>query len=340
MKKKISLLLAALLCGSCLTGLAGCAKDESVETTSMVYAWPLGTGGPEDTVLHYFALKFAEEAGRLSDGRIKIKVYGNSVLGGDRELLESCESGDIPFIIQTTAPQIDFIPETAVFDLPCAFSDLDQLRKTIGDPGFMETISTAYDNSGYHLLGLADQGFRIMSTNKAVHKMDDFKGQKVRTMENVYHISYWKAIGSSPTPMTFSEVYIGLQQNTIDAQENAYEQIVSARLYEQQDYVVETNHIPNLLSLVASKSFYESLPKEDREILDEAARIAQEYAFELTDERIEMLKQVVIDSGTEVIEIDDDLHAQIVEAAQPVYSEIRQAVGDELVDALINARDH
>ena len=64
-----------------------------------------------------------------------------------------------------------------------------------------------------------------------------------------------KAIGANPTPMTMSEVYIGLQQGTIDAQENPYEVIVSAKVYEQQDYVAETNHVPHLLSLITSNSF-------------------------------------------------------------------------------------
>ena len=74
-------------------------------------------------------------------------------------------------------------------------------------------------------------------------------------MENSYHMAYWKNLGASPTPMTFSEVYIGLQQGTIDAQENPYEVIVSNKLYEQQDYVVETNHLPHLISLIVSEEF-------------------------------------------------------------------------------------
>ena len=82
------------------------------------YAYPLGTASPEDTVTQIYAEKFVEEVDRLSEGRIKITVYPNSVLGGDRELLESCYDGDIPFVIQNTAPQVSFIDDTAVFDAP------------------------------------------------------------------------------------------------------------------------------------------------------------------------------------------------------------------------------
>ena len=107
---------------------------------------------------------------------------------------------------------------------------------------------------------MADQGFRVMSTNKPVNSFADFKGQKIRTMENSYHLAFWKALGANPTPMSFSEVYIGLQQHTIDAQENPYEVIVSNNLYEQQDYVVETNHLPHLISLIVNDDFLQRSP--------------------------------------------------------------------------------
>ena len=87
------------------------------------YAWPLGSSSPEDTVTQIYAEKFAEEVDRLSGGSMKISVYPNSVLGGDRELLESCKDGDIPFVVQNTAPQVTFMKDTAVFDMPALFEN-------------------------------------------------------------------------------------------------------------------------------------------------------------------------------------------------------------------------
>ena len=127
--------------------------------------------------------------------------------------------------VQNTASQVSFMNDRAVFDLPFAFDTLDECRAKIDDPEFYSLISDVYTVGGYHLLGMADQGFRVMSTNKEVTSLQDFKGQKIRTMENSYHIAFWKALDANPTPMTFSEVYIGLQQHTIDAQENPYEAV-------------------------------------------------------------------------------------------------------------------
>ncbi len=192
--------------------LAGCAADQEEQT----YAYPLATASPEDTVTQIYAEKFAEEVDRLSGGRIEIQIYPNSVLGGDRELLESCYDGDIPFVVQNTAPQVNFIPDTAVFDSPCVFDSLEEVRETIDEPEFLDLIRRSYREAGYELLGFADQGFRVMSTNQKVESFEDFAGQKIWTMENQYHLEFWKALGANPTPMNFSEVYIGLQQNTIE----------------------------------------------------------------------------------------------------------------------------
>ena len=142
--------------------LTGCAGKESTEQR---YAYPLGTASPEDTVTQIYAEKFAEEADRLSDGRIKITVYPNSVLGGDRELLESCYDGDIPFVVQNTAPQVNFIDDTAIFDAPCVFDDIEELRDKIDQPEFLSRMQEPYRDAGYELLGYADQGFRVMSSN-------------------------------------------------------------------------------------------------------------------------------------------------------------------------------
>lgn len=331
--KKHSMLgriLALAAIGVLGLSLFGCGSSkEEVQR----YAWPLATASPEDTVTQIFAEKFADEISDLSDGKMKIQVYANSTLGGDRDLLETCSDGDIPFVVQNTAPQVSFMSDLAVFDLPCVFDSLDDCRKKIDDPEFYSLISDVYTDGGYHLLGMADQGFRVMSTNKPVHSFSDFKGQKIRTMENSYHLAFWKALGANPTPMSFSEVYIGLQQHTIDAQENPYEVIVSNNLYEQQDYVVETNHLPHLISLIVNDEFFQNLPKDEQEIMTKAAKIATDYAREQSDARIADKIAIIEDSGTEILTLDDQTRADIREAAQDVYASIKKTINPKIYDS-------
>lgn len=317
-------------------GLAACGSTQTADSDDVQrYSWPLGSSSPEDTVTQIYAEKFAEEVERLSDGKMKITVYPNSVLGGDRELLESCKDGDIPFVVQNTAPQVTFMKDTAVFDMPALFTDIEEVREHVDNPEFMEMMQEVYRDGGYELLGYADQGFRVMTTNTKIESIDDFKGQKIRTMENSYHMAYWKELGASPTPMTFSEVYIGLQQGTIDAQENPYEVIVSNRLYEQQDYVVETNHLPHLISLIVSEEFFSELSKEEQEIITEAAETAKTYAREQSDERIASRIDTIEESGTQIITLSDEMHQQIKQLCQPVYDSIEESVSADIIDAYL-----
>lgn len=328
-----SLLLAltsALLFTGCQT-----SKEEDVQR----YAWPLATASPEDTVTQIFAEKFAEEVDTLSNGSMKIQVYANSTLGGDRDLLETCADGDIPFIVQNTAPQVTFLSDLAVFDLPCAFDTLEECRKTIDDPLFYSLISDVYTSGGYHLLGMADQGFRVMSTNKPISDISDFKGQKIRTMENSYHLAFWKSLQANPTPMSFSEVYIGLQQHTIDAQENPYEVIVSNRLYEQQDYIVETNHLPHLISLIVNDEFFQNLDEEEQKIMTEAAEIATAYAREQSDLRIADRIKTIEDSGTKILTLSNEVRDEIRNRSQDVYDSIEETVSEDIYRAYLNENE-
>lgn len=307
--------------------LAGCAAQASVT------AWPLATASPEDTVTQLYAEKFAEEVERLSNGAMKIDVYPNSTLGGDRDLLESCADGDIPFVVQNTAPQVSFMSDLAVFDLPCVFESIGQCRQTIDDEQFQNSLEQVYQDGGYRLLGIADQGFRVMSTSKKIEDFSDFAGQKIRTMENSYHMDFWKSLQASPTPMSFSEVYIGLQQHTIDAQENPYEVVVSNRLYEQQDYMIETNHLPHLITLITNDEFYSQFSLDQQKIIDQAARTATEYARAQSDQRIAERIAIIEEGGSEIVELSDEIRTQMNEAAANVCAKIQGQISPELFEA-------
>ena len=324
MKRKVItfLLIVSLAAGSVST-LAGCSES------SQTYAWVLATASPEDTVTQLYAEKFVEEVERLSDGEMKIDIYSNSSLGGDTELLESCMCGDIPFVVQNTAPQVSYFPRLCLFDLPCVFDDIEELHEVLDNDAFIEKINEIYAEKGITLLGMSDQNFRVMTSNVKIETLSDFSGIKIRTMENSYHMAFWKALGANPTPMSFSEVYIGLQQNTIDAQENPYEVIVSNNFYEQQDYVIQTNHLPHLLSLITNEEFLESLTQEQQDIIYRAAQTACEYAREQAAERVSDRIEICEANGTEIIEVSNELREEMKEAAAELYEEIREVVDDD-----------
>jgi len=116
-----------------------------------------------------------------------------------------------------TSDLVDFIPEYALFDMPNLFDDIEQMR-TVLKSDFTDTINQ-YNNLGnIQMLGYSDAGFRQLTSNKPIHTLADLNGQKIRVMTNQYHLAYWIALGAAATPMQFTEVFMGLQQGTIDGQ--------------------------------------------------------------------------------------------------------------------------
>lgn len=295
------------------------------------YAWVLATASPDNTVTGIFANVFAQKVEELSGGEMKIKVYHNSVLGGDTELFESCQAGDIPFVVQNTAPEVSYLPRLCLFDLPCVFNNLDELHAVLDRPEFMEQINSIYESGNFRLLAMADQHFRVMTANKPIQAMSDLKGIKIRTMENSYHMDFWSRFGTNPTPMAFAELYVGLEQHMVDAQENPYEVICSNGFYEVQKYVIKTNHLPHLLALITNNDFYGNLPKDQQEIINQAAAFARDYARQQAVERSNSRIQEIQDHGSKVVAISDELRKQLRQSAQSVYDEIRKVVGNDVL---------
>ena len=329
MRKIIKRSVVVLLAGVLLFSLSGCKKKQKKDEVQR-YAWPLGTSSPEDTVTQLYAEKFAKEVSRLSHGKMKIEVYPNSTLGGDRELLESCKDGDIPFVVQNTAPQVTFLPDTAVFDLPSAFTTIQQARAAVDNEEFYQKMEKVYQKGGYKLLGYADQGFRVMSTNKNVKSINDFKGQKIRTMENSYHLKFWKTLGANPTPMTFSEVYIGLQQGTIDGHDNSLSTINSANVQEVQKYISISKHAYEAFTFMANAKKFDTLTPDTQQLI----RDCVEEATKTMNQEIIANEETLVDkftneNGCEIYTFTEDDMAAFKEVVQPLIDEYKGIYGAE-----------
>lgn len=273
---------------------------------------------------------------KKSNGKIKVEIYLDSQLGGDREILESCQAGNIAMVSQTTAPQVNFIPKLAVFDMPLLFDNLDVAYKVLSGP-FKSKISEDYEKAGFKLLMMVPISFREMTANKPIAKFEDFKGIKIRTMENQYHMAFWRALGANPTPLNFNELYIALQQGTVDAQENPYEVILSSKFYEVQKYIINTNHIAFIHTIVMNKKLYDSMPHEYQKIIDESMNEVSKFLFRQSKDASEKMLSELKDKGMKVIDLSPEVRQKIKEAADSVYDMVRKAVGDDIVDELLKA---
>lgn len=178
------------------------------------------------------------------------------------------------------APVTAFVPEGAVFDLPMVFAPYDgkTIDRVLNGPGpFRQKLAAAYEKAGLHYMGNLQNGtYRLMTSNRPVKTVEDFRGLKIRTMSNRNHMAFWSALGANPTPLAWPELYFSLQSGIVDAEENAADSILSANFNEVQKYVGETNVILYANEMVLNQKAWDSLPEAYRKVLDQSVQEALE----------------------------------------------------------------
>lgn len=312
--------------------------DSSVDyTQGNSYSFIIATDGAEDRVDGLLVHYMADQLDAITGGRIQLQMYFNGSMGTDTELCESTQTGDVAFFLGSTAFTANFVPELNVIDLPFLYANSQQFRDTMDDEEVFNFYKEKYTENNFQLIGFFDQGMRQMTSNTKVQTPEDLHGQKIRVMENQLHIAIWEALGASPTPMAFSEVYMALQQGTIDAQENPFEVIYANRIYEQQDYVIMTSHLAASHNLLFSKVVYDGMSETDQALIMAVGEAAIQYAREQCDARLEDRMALVEEAGCEIVELSPEVLQQLRDLCSGIYDDVRATYGDEQVDMQINA---
>ena len=300
------------------------------------YHWNAAMSVSDTTINYKMIEHFAELIKARSGGKIDVTIYPGGQMGNTTEFTQAVIAGTIDIGTGMTTDLVDFVPQSAVFDMPNLFPDLATMRQVLkGD--FVDTMNQHNKAGGVMMLGYADAGFRQLTSNKPVHQLSDLKGQNIRVMTNPYHLAYWNALGANAVSMEFTEVFMGLQQGTIDGEENPYMNIVGNNFQEVQDYIIETNHIGHIITFFMNNDLYESLPDDVRGLVDECAAAAVNYGSKMADKSISEYKQQCIDAGCQIISLDESVLAQLQQHADVVYTMVRENLGDELVDEALAA---
>ena len=353
-KSKITLLMALVLsfsllltaCGGSETTNSGNGAEEIIDLEALKngseLSLILGYSAPEGNAGDKAVKEGAQALKEKSNGKFNLTVYPAGQLGGDREEIEATQLGDQDIFKGASSALVSFVPEFAVFDMPMAFTQYsrEQVQKVLdGEIGdFNGKINAAIEKAGFKLLRIYTANtYRTMSSNIPVRSIDDFKGIRIRTMENKYHINFWNSLGASATPVNFAELYVALQQGVVDAQENALSGLVATGQYEQQDYVMDTNHILFFSTFVMNKAKYDSLTATQKQLLDEYISHVVDKEVELTAAENEAYAQQAKDHGLEFIDLDNATIEAMEEKAQSTIDMISTDVGQELVDSLFNS---
>jgi C4-dicarboxylate-binding protein DctP len=273
------------------------------------------------------------------NGKACIEVFPNSTLYNDNQVLEAMLQGDVQLAAPSLSKFEQFTKQFRIFDLPFMFKNIDAVDEfQNSDTG--QAMKQSMTKRG--LLGLAfwHNGMKQMSANVPLNTPSDANGLKFRVQNSDVLKAQMAAMGASPQPMAFSEVYGALQTGVVDGQENTWSNIYGKKFFEVQDGVTETDHGIIDYLLVTSTDFMDSLPADVRDqlttIINEvtAARNAESTSVNATN------KQAILDAGGVVRTLNAAQREEWVSTMKPVWAQFVGDVGQENIDAAqaINAK--
>jgi tripartite ATP-independent transporter DctP family solute receptor len=280
--------------------------------------------------------EFAKKVEELSDGRIKVDVYTGGQLGDETTTIEQTQVGIVDIGRANAGPLTQFAESLGVFSFPFLFDSREHMWNAL-DASLRDELFGDLEKAD--LIGLAfyDAGARSFYSVDPIEKAEDVEGKKIRVMQNDILIDAFKRLGTSPTPLSASEVYSALQMGVIDGGENNVSTYVADGHYEVAKNFTLSEHlrIPGVLFM--SKKSWDSLSEEDQKIIKEAALESEKIQLEEYDKYSQKAMDTVKEAGNNVFELSDEERNKFRESVQPLYSDYEETYGD-LFKAIDEAR--
>ena len=292
----------------------------------------------EDTPKGKGALKFKELAEARSGGRVQVEVFANSSLYKDKDELEALQLGKVQMLATSMAK---FGPlganEFEVLDLPFIFDNAQELHRIMDGP-LAARLMKGLEPRGIIGLAFWDNGFKLMSANKPLRKVEDFKGLKMRVQPSRVIEEQMRALGALPQVLAFSEVYQAMQSGAVDGSENTASNMWSQRHHEVQKYVTVSDHGYLGYAVISNKRFWESLPADLRTILEQAMKEATVYTNDHAEaENLEALKRMADSGKTQIIKLTPDERRDWRRYMVRTHRQAAGRVGRDLIQAIYKA---
>jgi len=320
-------LTMAVVVGAALA-VAGTAAFAQKREFSFAYDQPktsgYGAGG------EMFNKKLME----LSKGTLSINQYPGAQLGTEAQTMQKVQTGDIDFVLLSTANASTAQPESGVFSLHFIFRDEAHAIKVLGDPAVIKAMKELYAAKikGAHMLGLGSQGLRHIYGKKAVAKVGDLKGPKIRVQATVTEDTLFPAYGAQIVHMPFGEVYTSLQTGVVDMAENGINNYLINKHYEVAPTLSLTEHEANNSVLFVSDKVWSSLNDDQKKWVqaaaDEISRNQPKRAFELEHEALAKLQKI----GVKIVKDVDKKGFQDI--SKPIQDKLAKDLGPNAVKVL------
>lgn len=276
---------------------------------------------------------FKKGVEQKSGGRIEVKLYPSSQLGKDEDVLEQARAGGPVAVLVDGGRLAPFVKELGVLGAPYVAKDYAELRKIVTSPMFAEWEARLGKASGHQILSFNwFQGQRHVLTNKPVSKPADLAGVRMRTPGAPVWLETVRALGATPTPLPWTEVYSAMQLKAIDALEAQHPAVWGSRLYEVVKYIAKTSHINLITGLVGSKIWFDKLPPDLQKIVREEALRAGDEGSNGTIASLAKYEQQMKDKGVTISEPD---LTPFRAAAAGVYDKLGYTDLKKQIDALL-----
>jgi len=264
---------------------------------------------------HQQALWAAGEVRKRTGGRYEVEVFPASTLGKETDINQALSLGTVDIIYTGMAFTGRTFPPMSIASGPIIFRDYGHWERFREGPVFREVAKGYEDKSGHKIVGYTYYGQRHLTSNKMVSKPEDMKGMKLRVPDAPLFVMFPRAVGANPTPIAFAEVYMALQNGTVDAQENPLPTIDAKKFYEVQKYIVLTGHITESLVTIVAGPTWGKLSEADRKVFSE---VLWEASSRATKEIADAENRLVGDfekRGKTVVKVDRGPFIQAVQKA-------------------------
>ena len=288
------------------------------------YVIKLAHGAEPTEPTHKAALLMGEQIAKKTNGEVKVQVYPSEQLGSERDIIEATKVGAIQMAYSSPGSIGVFQPDVQIFNGPFVWKDWEEAKRVMRGPFGQKIYAKLRQDHGMLVLDANWYwGWRHLTTrNTAVRSPEDMKGLKIRAPNIPIFMETIKAMGASPTPIDFSEVYTALQQGVVDGEENPIPTIWAKKFFEVQKYVMMTGHMLQSNFVVINEKFFLSLPGDFQKIVKEAALAGGEYASKLQQHEESSLVSNIEKAGTTIIrDVDREAFRKATEGVYGLFKD-------------------
>ena len=283
----------------------------------------LGMMDNEVSNVYKGVVAFAEKLDELSGGELTVKIFPNSQLGEFKAMVAQIQADELDMTLMGYPDMSYLIPELKLIGAPYVVRDFDHLQNIVNGP-WGQKVAAKFAAEGLKVLDVWYLGTRETTSNRPINSIDDMKGLRMRTPNVPFLIAYAESVGATPAPVAFAEVYLALQTNQVDAQENPLPTIEAMKFYEVQSYIAMTNHFIASMGLEIGTNVWDSLSEEEKGWMMEAAVYGGDVSDALTFEQEDSLIAEFESRGVTVTHPD---LAPFRAAMKPYYDKLEAEFG-------------